>query len=943
MQARVTAILVAHNGSEYLDRTLAALARQVRKPDALVVVDAGSTDASEQKLAASTPTIFVTARSRASFGEAVAQGVAALDPSTSTDDFLWLLGHDNAPEPRALIELLGAVEIAPSVAVAGPKLMRWDTPDVIRSYGTAMTQFGATVELVSDELDQAQHDRRSDTLAVAAAGMLIRRSVWDSLGGFDPALPHVDSALDLCIRVRLAGHRIVGVPSARVASDGPPEAFGKKSVHSGARARFAREAQLHRRLTYASPATVPLHWLSLVPLAALRAVAQLLAKNPAAVLGEFAAALRVAFGPGVSPARRNLRREKSLSWAAIAPLRMPRRETRELRAARREVRAFSDNPGPQRERASFLSDGGGWITLALAGLGLLVFAPHIGNSTIAGGALLPLSSTIGEVWSNVAFGWRDVGGGFVGAADPFAWVLAVVASFTWWSPSTSVVVVYFIALPLAGLGAWWAATRFSERAWPPAVAAILWALAPPFLAALTEGRLAAVVAHIVLPWLALALLGAARSWAAAAAAALLFAAAAASAPVLIPVLLLGWLAWLLRHPRGAFRTMIVPIPALVVFAPLVAQIVAAGKPLAIFADPGVALNYEVPSGWQLAIASAGGNSNGWQAIAASLGMPGLAAPIIVAVLLAPLAALAILALFLRGSSRAIPSLVVALLGFVTAVASTHVALSFDGAVAVPLWAGTGLSVYWLGIVAAAVVSLEALGAAVVAPALLAIVTVGALAVPLAGATLRGESEVRAVSGRLLPALATAGASTDPDSGTLELIAQDDGGLAARLHRGTGTTLDELSTLVSTGASNAESLNRLATLAGNLASQSSFDSTEELDALGIRFVVATPVEGELAEKTRERVIEALNANPSFIGINDATEFGYLWKHDSTADIAVERENKPVLSTAIVTSQAIILIAVLLLAVPSPGRRRPALVAHHDDDDELSTEFDEDNDE
>lgn len=942
MQARVTAILVAHNGSEYVDRTLAALARQVRKPDSLAVVDAASTDESAQQLATSGASVVVSVRGKASFGEAVANAVAALPATESSDEWLWLLGHDNAPEPRALAELLGAVEIAPSVAVAGPKLMRWDLPDTISSYGTSVTQFGATVDLVVDELDQAQHDRRSDTLAVGAPGMLVRRGVWEAVGGFDPALPHVDSALDLCIRVRLAGHRIVGVPSARVASAGPPEEFGKKPLHSGARARLAREAQLHRRLTYASRAALPWHWLSLVPLAFVRAVAQLLAKNPAAVFGEFAAAFRVAFGPGVAPARRNLRRGRTLGWAAIAPLRMPRRETRELRAARREVRAFSDNPGPQRERASFLSGGGGWITLALFAIGLLVFSGLIGASSVAGGSLLPLSATIAEVWSNVAFGWREVGGGFVGAADPFVWVLASLASFTFWSPSTSIVVLYFLALPLAGLGAWWAATRLSERAWPPAVAAILWAFAPPFLASLTEGRLGAAIAHIVLPWLALGLLGAARSWTAAAASALLFAVAAASAPVLIPVLVLCWLAWMLRHPRGAYRTMIVPIPAVVLFAPLVVQQIAAGNPLGLLADPGVARPFAVPSGWQLAIASPAGEANGWSAVASALGLPSLAGPIIVAALLAPLAALAILALFLRGSGRAITSLIVALLGFVTAVASTHLAVAFDGSTPVFVWAGAGLSVYWLGISGAAVVSLEALGKAVLAPAMLVIVTIGALAWPLAASPITGGAEVRQGTGRLLPALATADARADPDIATLELIAQPDGSLAARVHRGAGTTLDELSTLVSTGGSDAEARERVAVLAGNLASRSAFDSSAELDDLGIRFVVAPPTEGDRAERVRERVVQALRSNPEFTSINEATEFGFLWKFEGAGEVDLAHPRGGALATAIVAAQGTLLVAIALLAVPSRSRRRTAVVAH-DPDDELTAEFDEDTDE
>ena len=46
--------------------------------------------------------------------------------------------------------------------------------------------------------------------------MLVRRDVFDALGGFEPAFaPHAED-VDLCWRAHLAGHRVVVVPQARV-------------------------------------------------------------------------------------------------------------------------------------------------------------------------------------------------------------------------------------------------------------------------------------------------------------------------------------------------------------------------------------------------------------------------------------------------------------------------------------------------------------------------------------------------------------------------------------------------------------------------------------------------------------------------------------------------------------------------------------------------------
>jgi len=51
---------------------------------------------------------------------------------------------------------------------------------------------------------------------VSSAGMLVRRDVWDELGGFDPYLPLMRDDVDLCWRAWLAGHRVAVVPTAIV-------------------------------------------------------------------------------------------------------------------------------------------------------------------------------------------------------------------------------------------------------------------------------------------------------------------------------------------------------------------------------------------------------------------------------------------------------------------------------------------------------------------------------------------------------------------------------------------------------------------------------------------------------------------------------------------------------------------------------------------------------
>jgi hypothetical protein len=920
MQPRVTAVLVARNGADYLPRTVAALAAQFRRPDGLILVDSSSSDSSGSLLA-DTGGAVVTTPGRRSFGDAIAHALQVSAPQASDNEWLWLLGHDNAPEPGALAALLGAVEVAPSVAIAGPKLMRWDSGDTIASFGETLTTFGRSLPLVTDELDQAQYDVQSDFLGVAAGGMLVRRSVWTALGGFDSALPSVDAALDFSVRARLAGHRVVGVPSARVASAGPPELFGRRSLSAGAQNRIRRSAQLHRRMTWAPGIALPLHWLTLVPLAILRSLVHLVAKRPGSVGGELAAGIGAAFDGSVPAARRRIRQNRVLGWASIGALRMPQGQVRELRAQERAAAAIAASG--VREGPGFFGGGGAWVVLVAAVIGLLAFGRFIDAPAIAGGGLIPLSTAVGDLWANLGLGWRDVGSGFFGAADPFAYVLALLGSLTFWAPSFSIVLLYLAALPLAALAAWWCAAAFSRRAWAPAVAAIAWAIAPPFLASLGDGHLGAVIAHILLPTLVLALVRAARSWAMAAVAALLFAAVAASAPVLVPALLVILVAWMLARPRGIPRLIGIPLPAAALFAPLVVQQFDRGNWLALAAEPGLPVLRLAPSGWQLALGAPAGQLHGWETLLASFGVPAAVGPIVIVVLLAPLAALALLSLFLPGTIRSIPVMVIALLGFVTAVAGAHIEVTLIGSEATPIWPGAALSLYWLGLVGGAVVALEALGTRAALPAWIAGIALMAVSLPLMVSAASGAIAVTESTGRLLPAFVTAEATTRPELGTLELRAQPDGGLSVTVHRGEGTTLDEQSTLAATETDLTEADARLATLAGNLASRSGFDIAAELDELQLAFVLlpatATTEEG-LA--TQQRAAESLDGNRLLTPIGN-TAAGYLWAYEGLGE--GEAPSGPgatdtSLGLGILIGQGVIVGLTVLLAIPTTRRRR-----------------------
>ncbi len=944
-QPRVTAILVAADGADHLDRTLDALATQTRHPENLVVVDVGSTDGSTAELSFGGSARLLRIPAGRPFGDAVRAGEREAPPAATdepVDEWIWLLGHDNAPAPTALADLLSAVEIAPSVVVAGPKLVAQDDPSVIRSLGEATTRFGRSLALVQDELDQGQHDRHTDVMGVAAGGMLVRRSVWTELGGFDPALPDVDAALDFCIRVRLAGHRVAVVPEAKVTSAGPIEEFGRRRVSEGRRVRMHRQAQLHRRMTYAPAGLVWLHWLTLVPFAVGRAVGHLVAKHPAAVAAELAAAFAVAFGGGTARARKNLARTKKLGWSAVEPLRVSWKRVHERRTTTRDVELARVEDAPI-ARASFLGDGGIWVVLAAAVLSVVTLFPLLGSPALTGGGLLPLSTTVGQLWENVGYGWHSLGTGFTGPSDPFAAVLAVLGSIVFWSPSTAVVVVVLLALPLSALGAWFAVRKVTTRTWVPVIGAALYAVAPALIGAVTTGHLGAVIAHVLLPWLFIAVLESHRSWAWASGASLLFAVVAASAPSLLPVLLVGWVVALVVGWRRAHRRAFIPVPTAVLFLPLVLAQVARGNVLAVFADPGVPSATRAPSALQLTIGQPLPDWSGWLPATSGLALLASLLPVVMAVLALPLAVAAIGAVLGHRWSVAGSALVMALLGFATAFAATHVTVTGVGSTTTIVWPGSGLSVYWLALVVAACIGFDVLPKAAPLAGVVTTVLAAVAVAPAFAAFYLGGAAIQPTTGRVLSAYVNAEAQANPDVGTLVVEPQDDGSLAVALERGQGATLDDQSTLDATALRLSTSGSRLATLAGNLASRSGYDPRPALRELGVSFVLLDDAGSDPeARAVHDRAAGAIGQNALFTSIGETTNgqlFHYDGEVDRTATGSAAARATHVLYMVVL---GVVFGAAALLAVPTAPRRRRA-TSNVIEAEEPATTFDEERDE
>ncbi len=527
----VTAVLVAHDGARWLPTALAALSAQLRTPDRLVAVDTGSTDETLELLAAAPELDAVaTLPRRTGFGAAVAAGLALAAetgslPAMRAQQWVWLLHDDCAPHPGALRALLEQATAEPSAGVLGPKVRGWAEPRALVEVGLTTDRAGRReTGLEGEELDQGQHDGVRDVLAVGTAGLLVRRELWDRLGGLDRALPIFGNDLDFGWRANLAGARVVVVSDAIVQHAAAAASGVRRPAGSGRPARRTRRrAGIYTLLANLPALTLLLLVPRLVLGATLGGLLRLTLRRPAAAADELLAVAGVLGHPlRLVRARWERRRTRTLPARAVRHLLADRRLRWRRRGdaiadwASRLVTPAGVRHGHQSRPPGGAGSGSGappetgllhsllWrppvlLGAALVALALVTQHPLLRAGTLAGGRLLPAPSGAGDLWASYLASWHPTGAGTAAATPPYLALLAAAAVPLLGRAPLAVDVLLLGCVPLAGLSAYAAARRLTFRPGLRIWAAAAYALLPALTGAVAAGRLDAAVAMVVLP------------------------------------------------------------------------------------------------------------------------------------------------------------------------------------------------------------------------------------------------------------------------------------------------------------------------------------------------------------------------------------------------------------------------------------------------------------
>ena len=214
----VSILIVNYNGGTVVLDCLRSLYTHLRSlPYEVIVVDNASQDGSPDAIAAQFPQVRLL-RHPENVGFGQGNNIAA---TQARGEFLWLLNSDTRLTDDSLPALITQLKADPHIGILGPKLLNPDgsfqfsISESISILGEWRTQ--RLVRQSYEPQSRAELASTYNTLQAVAivrgAAMVMRRALFEQMGGFDATFFMYFEESDLCQRVRLEGFQVIYMPT----------------------------------------------------------------------------------------------------------------------------------------------------------------------------------------------------------------------------------------------------------------------------------------------------------------------------------------------------------------------------------------------------------------------------------------------------------------------------------------------------------------------------------------------------------------------------------------------------------------------------------------------------------------------------------------------------------------------------------------------------------
>ena len=213
-QPPVYVVVLTWNQRKVTLECLESLAQMTYPNFRVVVVDNGSTDGTVDAIKNQFPDVEVVVNER-NLGYPGGCNVGLRYALNQGVDYIFAINNDVTVDPAILDELMR--EMSPDVGILTPKVYFASDPQRIWSVGGSRNPLTLEMNRVGDcELDRGQWDELLERDYLIGCAHLFSRSLLEEIGLLDAGYFLYYDDLDICIRARRAGYRLLMVPRARM-------------------------------------------------------------------------------------------------------------------------------------------------------------------------------------------------------------------------------------------------------------------------------------------------------------------------------------------------------------------------------------------------------------------------------------------------------------------------------------------------------------------------------------------------------------------------------------------------------------------------------------------------------------------------------------------------------------------------------------------------------
>lgn len=233
---KVSIIISNFNGIQLklLKNNIASLIKPDYPNWELLVVDNASTDSSieflQQKFK-NHPNCFIIKNPQNIYSQGLNLGA-----KKATGKYLAYFNNDTKVTNNYLNILIQEFEKDNHLAIAQGKLLNYYKKKILDSVGETIDIYGNPVTVGVGEKDQGQFDQATNILSASGSACIIRKSIFNKLGGYDASYGIGYEDMDLSLRAKRQGYHVKYFPKAiiyhkRAATDFAPFVKAKVKWH----------------------------------------------------------------------------------------------------------------------------------------------------------------------------------------------------------------------------------------------------------------------------------------------------------------------------------------------------------------------------------------------------------------------------------------------------------------------------------------------------------------------------------------------------------------------------------------------------------------------------------------------------------------------------------------------------------------------------------------